>query len=133
MSNRLGKQPEEPLNAGDQIAKLAKEISVDKRAFEFIHIALLHATNGKQQHISAAKLINSTKVIGHYVFGFLAKTVFNQWGINTTDDWGRVVWALVESGIWGKQEGDKQSDFDGLWDFETLESEFKFIGDIKNE
>ena len=119
------------MNVNDKITKMAKEISVDRQAFEFIHIALQHATQGRQQHITAADLLESIKVVGNSAFGFLAKTLFGQWGIRTTDDWGRVVWVLVESEIWGKQPEDKQSDFNGLWDFETLETEFKFVGDIR--
>ena len=109
-----------------KLRKLAKETSINVAAFEFIHIAIQHATGGEREHISAARLLDSIKFCGHKAFGFLAKTVFNQWGIHTTDDWGTVVWALVESGIWGKEPDDERSDFNDLWDFETLETEFVF-------
>jgi uncharacterized repeat protein (TIGR04138 family) len=117
------------MNINDKLIKLAKDTGFDKQAFEFIHIALQHATGGERVHVDASVLLDSVKFIGHQAFGFLAKVVFNQWGIHTTDDWGKVVWALVESKTWGKEPGDEQYDFNGLWDFSVLEAEFEFKTD----
>jgi uncharacterized repeat protein (TIGR04138 family) len=51
-------------------------------------------------------------------FGPVAKTVLEQWGIGATEDFGAIVFQMVEQGLLGKTAEDKQSDFARGYDFE---------------
>ena len=48
----------------------------------------------------------------------MAATVFKEWGITKTEDFGKIVFLLVESGKLGKTEDDKVEDFADGYDFE---------------
>ena len=50
--------------------------------------------------------------------GFLARTVFAEWGIYQTADFGEIVFNLVEVGHLSKQETDSKEDFGDVFDFE---------------
>ena len=47
-------------------------------------------------------------------FGLMARTVFSQWGIERTDDFGEMVFNLVEAGLMSKTDQDTREDFHGL-------------------
>ncbi|MFN6107527.1 MAG: Minf_1886 family protein, partial [Planctomycetaceae bacterium] len=51
-------------------------------------------------------------------FGLMAKTVFHQWGLRTTDDFGRLVFEMIDRGDLRKTENDQLSDFAAVYDFE---------------
>ena len=51
-------------------------------------------------------------------FGPLALLVLTQWGVYETSDFGRMVYALIGEGVFGKNQGDQPSDFEGVYDFE---------------
>ncbi|MBO7223575.1 MAG: hypothetical protein J6V70_05535, partial [Kiritimatiellae bacterium] len=48
--------------------------------------------------------------------GHLAYHVLTTWGITKTDDFGIIVYALINEGVFGKTAEDKQSDFDNVYD-----------------
>ena len=51
-------------------------------------------------------------------FGYLARAVLAQWGITTTDDFGDVVFNLIEADLLQKTADDRRKDFAHLFDFE---------------
>ena len=48
----------------------------------------------------------------------MARTVLNRWGLRRTEDFGEIVFQLVDKGILGKTEEDKLQDFAGGYDFD---------------
>ena len=52
-------------------------------------------------------------------FGPLAAQVWRSWGVHTTLDWGRIVFALVEAKLLNRQDTDTISDFDDGFDFDA--------------
>jgi uncharacterized repeat protein (TIGR04138 family) len=51
-------------------------------------------------------------------YGMLARTVLERWGIRKTDDFGRIVFAMIEAGLMRKSDEDSESDFQGVFDFD---------------
>ena len=47
----------------------------------------------------------------------LAPHVLAHWGITRTEDFGRIVFTLVEVGLLVTQPGDQEGDFDRVYDF----------------
>jgi uncharacterized repeat protein (TIGR04138 family) len=53
-------------------------------------------------------------------FGLLARVVLRQWGIESTDDVGRMVFELIERGEMRKTPRDRLSDFFDVYDFDEV-------------
>jgi uncharacterized repeat protein (TIGR04138 family) len=68
-------------------------------------------------HISGPELLDGIRRLGLLHFGMLSRTVFKTWGIHSTDDFGRVVFQLIEAGEMRKTANDQLSDFFNVYDF----------------
>ncbi|MGH7483714.1 MAG: Minf_1886 family protein [Longimicrobiales bacterium] len=69
------------------------------------------------RHITGRELAEGARDLALERFGPMARTVLEHWGVETTDDFGALVFALVDCGILIKQEGDSPSDFERVYDF----------------
>jgi uncharacterized repeat protein (TIGR04138 family) len=69
-------------------------------------------------HITGPELLAGVRDLGLKKFGMLAKTVFQYWGVRSTDDFGRIVFELIECGEMRKTDRDQLSDFFGVYDFD---------------
>ena len=59
-------------------------------------------------------------------FGFMARTVFRMWGIQRTDDFGEIVFNLVECNLMSKTDDDDRRDFHNVFDLdEALVKEYR--------
>ena len=47
----------------------------------------------------------------------MARTVLRAWGVTRTEDFGEIVFNLVESGQLGKTDDDRREHFAGVFDF----------------
>ena len=72
-----------------------------------------------KRHVSGRELIEGIRRYAGELFGPLAPTVFRTWGVNRTEDFGELVFNLVESGLLGKTDTDRREDFAGGFDFDT--------------
>jgi uncharacterized repeat protein (TIGR04138 family) len=97
-------------------------------AYDFVLAALRHtqkklgragsrSQNEEQSHISGQELVEGIRHFACEHFGLMTLTVFNQWGIHTTEDFGRIVFELVDCGEMRKTERDQLQDFYDLYDF----------------
>lgn len=88
-------------------------------AYLFVFEALHHTQRRlkRQHHVTGQELVEGLRALGLKRFGFLAKTVFHEWGVRTTDDFGRIVFNLVDANLMGRQESDTSDDFAGGFDF----------------
>ncbi len=60
-------------------------------------------------------------------FGYMARKVFEQWGVTKSSDFGEIVFKLVESELMGKTETDTLNDFKDIYDFkEEYDDKFRF-------
>ena len=89
----------------------------DTYVFVFEALAYTQRTLGRQHHVSGQELLDGIRVLAQEQFGFLAKTVFNEWGLRGTKDFGHVVFNLVEANLMGKQDTDTIVDFTDRYDF----------------
>ncbi len=114
--------------------KLADLARVDGRyayeAYEFIFLALEHTHKllGHQErtdeqenratHVTGQQLLQGARDLALQEFGMMARTVFRQWGINQTEDFGNIVFNLVEAGLMSKTPDDQLSDFRDVFDLD---------------
>lgn len=69
------------------------------------------------RHVSGKELLEGIKNYALDEFGPLSFTVFKEWGVNNTQDFGEIVFNLVEAGRLGKTESDSRDDFKNGYDF----------------
>lgn len=77
-----------------------------------------HGPDDEQAHISGPELLFGIRDYARENFGLLAKTVFNSWGIHATDDFGAMVFELIERGEMRKTDRDQLIDFYDVYDFD---------------
>lgn len=70
------------------------------------------------RHVSGQELCIGLRSYALDQFGLLARTVLQSWGIYSTEDFGRIVFALVEAGLLRKSDDDSIEDFHLVFDFE---------------
>lgn len=70
------------------------------------------------RHISGQELLAGLRDLAIEEFGPMAKTTLNQWGVFRTEDFGEIVFNLVESGLLGKTDEDSREDFANGYDFD---------------
>lgn len=74
----------------------------------------------ERRHISGAELAHGLRELAVERFGVMSRTVLEHWGLHSTEDVGRIVFALVECGVLVKQEGDRIEDFRDVYDFREV-------------
>ena len=117
----------------DFIKTLEKIINCDSRykmeAYTFV-FAALHFTVKKLNrsgHVGGEELLEGIKEYATSQFGRMAAIVFEHWGVKVTEDFGNIVFNMVNNGLLGKTDKDKIDDFKNRYDFKTVfESEFKY-------
>ncbi len=100
-----------------------------REAFQFVRDGLAHAvemTHGEGQvgddtdeskHVSGQQLCLGLRDYAIEKYGRLARTVLDHWGLRSTDDFGRIVFAMVEVGLMRKTDEDTPEDFANVYDF----------------
>ena len=73
---------------------------------------------GERRHVSGRELVEGIRRLAIEQFGPMCKMVLRSWGISTTQDFGHIVFNLVNSGLMGKTETDSLADFTNVFDFE---------------
>ena len=71
----------------------------------------------KQSHLSGAELANGLKDYAVNQYGALASRVLTHWGISQTQDFGNIVFNMIEKKLLSKTEDDVLSDFNAVYDF----------------
>jgi uncharacterized repeat protein (TIGR04138 family) len=116
-------------------ARLAEVVRRDPRyayeAYEFVFAALSHTQQllgrvpqegsesiGPQHHVKGPELLEGIRDLALREFGLMARTVFRMWGIQRTDDFGEIVFNLVESNLMSKTDEDSRTDFHNIYDLD---------------
>ncbi len=91
-------------------------------AYEFVLEALSFTQKRLQRsrHVSGKELLEGIKDLLLEKFGPLTLTVLQYWGITTTEDFGHIVFNMVEKKILSKTEEDNIESFRDVYDFEVV-------------
>jgi uncharacterized repeat protein (TIGR04138 family) len=104
-------------------------------AYEFMFEALSHTQEmagkvpiggespGEEHHVSGPEILMGAADLAREEFGFLARTVFHQWGVRRSDDLGEIVFNLIEAGLLSKTDTDSRADFHDVLDLDRALSE----------
>ena len=115
------------MTVSDPLRKLALEDGrYAPEAFQFLFESLDHAVRlagreeaeGPDRHVSGQELLAGMRQYATELFGPLAGEVWRAWGIESSIDWGRIVFLLVDAGMLNRQENDTIEDFRDGFDFD---------------
>ena len=127
-----------PLKSLEQIVEEVGLYPIE--AYEFIHSGLAYTVQKKHgpitdptqikdpkkaekekksYHVTGRDLSEGLREFALLRWGMLARTVLKRWNITRTEDFGRIVFALVENGHMSKTEKDTTDDFKNVFDFAT--------------
>ena len=70
------------------------------------------------RHVSGQELLDGLRRHALEEYGPMAKMVFAHWGIKQCEDFGEIVFRMVDKGILGKTEQDTLEDFKSGYDFD---------------
>ena len=89
-------------------------------AYVFVNQALSHTVSRlrERRHVTGQELCAGALDLALKVYGPMAKAVLNSWGIHTTDDFGSLVYNLIDAGLMSKTEEDSIEDFHAVYDFD---------------
>jgi uncharacterized repeat protein (TIGR04138 family) len=106
--------------AADVMARIrARGGAYHERAYLFVLAAIeyLQSRLEVRRHVSGPELAWACRDLAVERFGLLATSVLTHWGVTRTADFGRIVFTLVEVGLLVTQPGDRESDFQEIYDF----------------
>lgn len=103
-----------------QIVEKDPRYAVEAYLFVLAALPVAQKLFRRKRHVSGQELLEGIKVLARDEFGLLAKTVLHSWGVRTTDDFGHIVFNLVNAGILTKTEDDRIEDFHSVYDFDDV-------------
>jgi uncharacterized repeat protein (TIGR04138 family) len=134
-SDRFGVMPPQHHRDPEQpTAKSLEDIIADQGlypidAFSFVGRGLTYTVEkthrqltgpAASRHVSGQQLCEGLREFALAQWGMMARTVLGQWNIHRTEDFGKIVFTLVESGNMSKTAEDNPDDFNGVYDFAAV-------------
>lgn len=119
-------KPRGPEKTLEQIVEELGLYPID--AFEFVREGLnftVQRIHGRKKdpeasrHVSGQQLCEGLRQYALLRWGMLARTVLARWGITRTEDFGRIVFAMIEGQFLAKTDEDSVDDFRNVYDFES--------------
>jgi len=108
------------LDIMDIIEKITEEDPrYDPEAYLFL-MKGLNFTVGKLEkprHVSGQELTEGLRLYAIEQFGPMARTVLENWGISSTEDFGNIVFNMIDAKLFSKTETDSIDDFKSIYDF----------------
>ncbi|HEX4262784.1 MAG TPA: Minf_1886 family protein [Verrucomicrobiae bacterium] len=105
-------------------AILAKDLRYRRDAYLFVRDALDFTQKAAARerreglHVTGQELLAGVRDYALAQFGPMAITVLEDWGITKCEDFGEIVFNVVEAGLFSKTDKDSRDDFQGGYDFE---------------
>ncbi len=104
---------------------LEQDPRYEREAYHFVRDALGVAQKmlgrreeGEESHLTGQELCEAIRLHALEEFGYMALVVFRSWGIHKTDDFGEIVYNLIDVQLMNKSEADRREDFHNVYDFE---------------
>ena len=82
------------------------------------------------RHISGQQLCLGLRDFAIQQYGYLAPLVLGHWNVHRTDDFGRIVFLLVDLGMMSKRPTDHIDDFRAVYDFGEAFGESELLSQI---
>lgn len=110
---------------------LKKDQRFNLEAYQFVREALAYAqeilkmphqpveAEEGERHLTGQQLCEAIRLYALEQYGYMAKTVLNNWGVYSTSDFGEIVYNLIRIKQMKKSDNDRREDFDDCYEFAT--------------
>jgi len=103
---------------------LVKDPRYHRDAYLFLREALDYTqkkigkqAKGQLRHVTGQELLDGIREFALFQFGPMILTVFQEWGVRSGEDFGEMVFSMVDIGLLAKTANDSRADFAGGYDF----------------
>jgi len=109
----------------NKVFALLKVLEGDRRydpeSYSFVMASLDFTTKrlGRKGHVTGQELLDGIREYALEQFGPMSRTVLESWGIKSTNDFGEIVFNMINTGMLGKTEQDSKQDFKNRYDFKS--------------
>jgi len=99
-----------------------KDSKFDIEAYYFVREGLDYAAEKykegeSRRHVTGRELCEALREYALDEFGPSAYMVMTEWNLTKTDDFGEIVYRLINEGVFGKEQKDSKEDFKNVYDF----------------
>jgi uncharacterized repeat protein (TIGR04138 family) len=102
---------------------LAKDPRYRRDAYQFVRDALDYTQKAAVRehreglHVTGQELLSGIRDYALVQFGPMTITVLEEWGITRCEDFGEIVFNVVEAGLFSKTDTDSRADFQNGYTF----------------
>jgi uncharacterized repeat protein (TIGR04138 family) len=89
-----------------------------REGLDYTQKRLTESKRSEPRHVTGKELLQGLRDYALAQFGPMSKTVLDEWGIRTSQDFGEIVFNMVDEGLLSKTETDSRQDFANGLDFE---------------
>ncbi len=115
-----------PLSFEEAIEQIcAADQRYDAEAYRFVRDALDFTIRllekprtGASRHVSGRELLNGIRRYALSEYGPMSLRVLRTWGLHATEDFGEIIFNLVDLGVLGRTDEDRREDFANGYAFE---------------
>jgi uncharacterized repeat protein (TIGR04138 family) len=73
---------------------------------------------GERRHLTGQELALAIRRLALLNYGLMARNVLEAWGCRKTDDFGTIVYNLIDAGLFTRTDEDSIDDFHDVYDFQ---------------
>lgn len=88
-----------------------------REALDYTQKAIIKENRGQLRHVTGQELLGGIRDYALSQFGPMTMTVLDEWGIHNCQDFGEIVFNMVEASLLAKTEKDSRADFQDGYDF----------------
>src|SRR5262249_54949324 len=115
----------QPLNFEEVLDRIAnRDPRYRREAYVFLRGALDYVQKRSVKtrkietcHITGQELLHGIRAYALELYGPMTRTLLNEWGIYRCEDFGEIVFNMVDHGLLSKTETDSRDDFKSGYDF----------------
>ena len=89
-----------------------------REALDFTQRQISKANKDEVRHVTGRELLGGIRDFALQQYGPMAALLLEQWGVRTCEDFGEIVFNMVEGHLLAKTENDSREDFKGIYNFE---------------
>jgi uncharacterized repeat protein (TIGR04138 family) len=88
-----------------------------REALDYTHKHVCKGGKGGLRHVTGQELLSGIRAFALEQFGPMALMLLHAWGVQSCEDFGDIVFRMVEVGLLGKTDNDSREDFKGGYNF----------------
>ena len=105
-------------------------VEMDQYSFDSGVTEEIVAVRSQERHLTGQQLCEAIRRYAMNQFGYMARIVLKNWGIESTSSFGDIVYNMIDAGIMKKSARDRRSHFDDVFTFDVLESDFAISNSV---